>query len=341
MSVTTTTPSPGIDRIGGRADFGLLGAAVVVILDRDRAHARPACPRHVRPPRDIPAPARHAPRSRYRSRACHLSSRPAAPSPPCVPVPGDVLTPASRPLQAHCPVISAMATDRCCPPVQPKPMARCALPSSRWAGSRNRIRSLQPLEEFGKARVGARHSASTAGSRPSRSRKAGSQCGIAQEPAVKDHVHPARHAALVAEGLHATPPAAPAAPASNQRADFGLQVVRRHVGGVDQVVGAHADRGQQVDLALDPLRRASRRGPAGGGGGFRNSGGSVRPARSPDTAPRASTRGSRVSRSISSIRAVALKSRLRTSRPSAIGRPSGGPSISRGTSDRGRLSITS
>jgi hypothetical protein len=41
-----------------------------------------------------------------------------------------------------------------------------------------------------------------------------------------------------------------------------------------------------------------------------------------------------VSRSINSISAVALNSRLRTSRPSAMGRVSGAPSISRGTRQR-------
>ena len=86
---------------------------------------RPACPRHVRPPRDTPAPARHAPRSRFRSSACSPSLRRAASLPPCVPVPGDVLTPASRLLQAHCPLF---------PPRQPTGVAlRCS--QSRWRGA--------------------------------------------------------------------------------------------------------------------------------------------------------------------------------------------------------------
>ena len=66
-------------------------------------------------------------------------------------------------------IFSATATDRCCPPVQPKPIDRCALPSSRCAGSSINSRSRNRRKKSSN-RGSARTNAITPASRPSGTR---------------------------------------------------------------------------------------------------------------------------------------------------------------------------
>src|SRR5690606_30748839 len=129
----------GVDRIGGGTALGRLGGVAGMLCDRagadallrthdvfDRGKIFPRqtamCDDHDPDHAPLPCTNPGAPLARRSSSRCLL----------------DTCQPASASALA---IFSATATDRCCPPVQPNPMARWLLPSSTWAGSRKRRRS--------------------------------------------------------------------------------------------------------------------------------------------------------------------------------------------------------
>ncbi len=272
MSVTTTTPSPLSTSSAAAQISRLLGGAVVIVLDRDRAHAGPACPPHVRPRKDIPAPVRHVPRSRYRSSAAHpvcmrrRSARPAFQFP----------VPYRHRPACGCKRIAEFFR-HCNRPVLPSGAAEAdrqvRLSLVQMGRQEKQHKLLQPLEERREARV-CGECAATRGSRPSSARRAAVQWGFLRNRQSKIMSTPRGTPRLYEKDCTETARRAARAP-PYQRVDLGFQVVRAQLGRVDQVVGPHPDRDQQVDLARDPVFGASRPGPADGGGGSRRTGGSV------------------------------------------------------------------
>ena len=161
---------------------------------------------------------------------------------------------------------------------------------------------------------------------------------VRQEADVEHHVEPARQAPLVAERLHRQRQLA--APRRERALHVGLQLVHGQGGRVDHDVGAIPERPEHFALLRDSGLDVARRREGDGVAASRRTARPAARARSRGKARARPAAGSRSSRSARSSAASTLKSRLRTSTPSASGR-SPAPSTSRSTSESGMLSTTS
>ena len=197
MSVTTTTPSPCVDRGHRRVDLGLLRAAVVVGVDRDRRGAG-ALADHmlhrceilagqtaVRDDNDsdhaVPTPTAAASSVARSSSRCRIDT--------CQPSAASVFASAST-----------TATDRCRPPVQPTAEAEVALPLRPVGREQEADEIGEPRVERRIGRVGLDEGAHRRVA-PVERPKLRLPVRVLQEAHVDHHVGAARHAALVGEGL--------------------------------------------------------------------------------------------------------------------------------------------
>jgi hypothetical protein len=319
MSVTTTTPSPEStlsaaaqisDCLAARSWFGSIEIARIPFCRPTTCSTPQVLPRQAAMRDDHDTD--HA-SPRFRDGTPHRAA----------PVPDALLIRATLPLQAYSPAL-ARATERCWPPVQPKAMEKCALPSSRYRPAAASRRGRSPCSEDGRGADPRRCSPA-----PGRARRAGaasaSQCGFRRNRQSNTVSTPARNAALVGKGLHRHGEPRVGIAGSNHALDLVAQLVRGKIGGVDQHVRLRADRGQHLDLALDAHAGRLGRGQRVTAAGF-----GIAPVKhvglgNRDRAPRPRFGVAARRRIHSATSPSALKSRFRASSPRAMGFPVAAP----------------